>query len=361
MNVGEAKPATRAAATKGENVTARLLRITHLLLLFAAVVFTSAAHARGAQSPCEEFSRAVRDTYNFKPSRLKDDAERSAKSAAMDRIWNMVKARQKELLPCLRAALEDPKSDPWFGFDGSTLLVYLDPSPESKATQVRRYASTELEDVDLEVWVSTLARLGAEGFDVSEAGARWLALPKAEYYLPQHGAYHVTKLEGALYIYGSMDEAQATPALLKIVNQPANPAREYALALLIVQTTPEALRALKGFDASGLSSSARAAIREFLERPKLFEPREKPKTSREEFLKAFNGVVNGEPNYFFELVSQVPDGEKDVVAVLKPEDLPLVRKVRRKFIAAANPHATEYYDSFTKILLTFVLRTETLK
>jgi hypothetical protein len=50
-----------------------------------------------------------------------------------------------------------------------------------------------------------------------------------------------------------------------------------------------------------------------------------------------------------------------VVAVLKPEDLPLVRRVRRKFISAANPHATEYYDSFTKILLTFVLRTETLK
>jgi hypothetical protein len=340
---------------------ARLLKITHLLLLFAAVVFTSAADARAAQLPCEEFSRAVKSTYNFKPSRLKDEAERSAKSAAMDSFWNTVKVRQKEFLPCLRAALEDPKSDPWFGFDGSTLLVYLDPSSESKATQVRRYTSAELEDVDLQVWVSTLARLGAEGFDVSEAGARWLALPKAEYYLPQHGAYHVTKLEGALYIYGSMDEAQATPALVKILNQPANPAREEALGLLMVQATPEALRSLKGFDASGLSPKSRGALREFQERPKLFEPRAKPKTSREEFLKAFNGFVNGDPNYFFELVDKVPDGEKDVVAVLKPEDLPLVRRVRRKFIAAANPHATEYYDSFTKILLTFVLRTETLK
>jgi hypothetical protein len=342
-------------------MTARLLKITHLLLLFAVVVFSAAKGARAAQSPCEEFSRAVKSTYNFKPSRLKDEAERSAKSAAMDSFWNTVKAGRKEFLPCLRAALEDPKSDPWFGFDGSTLLVYLDPSPESKATQVRRYTSAELEDVDLQVWVSTLAQLGAEGFDVSGAGARWLALPKAEYYLPQHGAYHVTKLEGALYIYGSMDEAQATPALVKILNQPANPAREYAMALLIVQTTPEALRALKGFDASGLSPKSRAALSEFLERPKLFEPRAKPKTSREEFLKAFNDIVNGEPSYFFELVEKVPDGEKDVVAVLKPEDLPLVRRVRRKFIAAANPHATEYYDSFTKILLTFVLRTETLK
>ena len=76
---------------------------------------------------------------------------------------------------------------------------------------------------------------------------------------------------------------------------------------------------------------------------------------------AFNEFVNGEPKYFFELVNQVPDGEKDLVAVLKPEDLPLLRRVRRKFISAANPHASEYYGSFTKILLTFVLRTETLK
>jgi hypothetical protein len=335
--------------------------MTPRLLLLAALILSAASCARAAQSPCEEFSRAVSATYNFKPSQLKDEAESNAKSAAMDNFWNAVKAKQKEMLPCLRAALEDPKSDPWFRFDGSNLLVYLDPSAESKAAQVRRYTSVDLGDVDLQVWVTTLAHLGAEGFDVSEAGARWLALPKAEYYLPQHGAYHVTKLEGALYIYGSMDEAQATPALLKIVNQPGNPAREDALGLLLVQATPEALRALKGVDASGLSSNARSALRDALEKPKRFEPRAKPKTSREEFLKAFDAFMSGDPSYFFELVSQVPDGEKDVVAVLKPEDLPLVRRVRRRFIAAANPHAAEYYDSFTKILLTFVWRTETAK
>jgi hypothetical protein len=158
-----------------------------------------------------------------------------------------------------------------------------------------------------------------------------------------------------------MDEAQATPALVKIANQPANPARDSAVALLMLQATPEALRALKDFDASVLSPTSRAALREFLERPALFEPRAKPKTTREEFLKAFNAFVNGEPDYFFELVKQVPDGEKDLLAVLKPEDLPLVRRVRRKFISAANPHASEYYGSFTKILLTFVLRAETAK
>jgi len=303
----------------------------------------------------------LKATYNFKPSLLKSEAERSEKSAAMDRFWEAVKANQKEMLPCLRAALEDPTTDQWFGFDGSTLLVSLDPSPESKSTLIRRYASMDLDDVDLADWVPRLAHLGAEGFDISEAAARWLAYPKAEFFLPQHGAYHVTKAEGALYLYGSMDEAQATPALLKIASQPSNPLRDSALALLMMQATPEALRALKAADTSGLSPKSRAALREFLEMPKVFEPRAKPKTSREEFLKAFNDFLNGEPNTFFELTEKVPDGEKDVVAVLKPEDLPLVRRVRRKFIAASNPHATEYYRSFTKILMTFVMRTETAK
>ena len=50
-----------------------------------------------------------------------------------------------------------------------------------------------------------------------------------------------------------------------------------------------------------------------------------------------------------------------MVATLKTEDLPLVRKVRRAFIAAANPHAVEYYDSFTRILMTFVWRPEMVK
>ena len=68
-----------------------------------------------------------------------------------------------------------------------------------------------------------------------------------------------------------------------------------------------------------------------------------------------------QPAAIEELERRLRDGEKDVVAVLKPEDLPLVRKVRRVLIAAANPHAAEYYDSFTGILMTFVWRPELVK
>jgi hypothetical protein len=44
------------------------------------------------------------------------------------------------------------------------------------------------------------------------------------------------------------------------------------------------------------------------------------------------------------------------VAVLKPEDLPLVRRVRRRIIANGNPHAIDFYNSFSTILMTLILK-----
>lgn len=332
----------------------RLLTLTTLFALCPILTV-------GQQPLCAEFQRDVKATYDFKPARLKTEAESNSKSAAMDRFWNAVKAKPGELLPCLRAALADPQSDPWFRFDGSNLLVSLDPSPASKAEQVRQYTTVDLNDVSLEVWVSTLARRGAEGFDVSEAGARWLAYPKAKYYLPQHGAQEVDRFLGAIFIFGSMDETQATPALLKVASSAGHPGRENALSLLLMQATPEAVRGLKAVNRAGLSESTQALLRQYLERPMTITPREKPKTSRAQFLKAFEDAVKGDWNNFSGLVSEVPDGEKDVVAVLKPEDVPLVRRVRRTRIAHANPHAAEYYVSFTQILMTMIWKPEMTK
>lgn len=315
----------------------------------------------GQQPACAEFQRDMKATYDFKPALLKTEAESDTKSAAMDRFWNAVKAKPAELLPCLRAALADPQSDPWFRFDGSNLLVSLDPSPASKAEQVRQYTTVDLSDVNLEVWVSTLARRGAEGFDVSEAGARWLAYPKAKYYLPQHGAQEVDRFLGALFIFGSMDETQATPALLKLAGSADHPGRENAISLLLMQATPEAVRGLKAVNLAGLPQGAQAALRQHLERPITIKPREKPKTSRAQFLKAFEDAAKGNWKYFAELVNEVPDGERDAVAVLKPEDMPLVRRVRRMRIAHANPHAAQYYVSFTQILMTMIGKPEITK
>ena len=317
--------------------------------------------AYGQANPsCADFNQLVKSTYTFRPALL-SEAEKDQKSAAMDKVWETVKSRRSELLPCLRQALDDPNADHWFRFDGSNLLVSLDPSEASKQTQIKSYTVTNLDDVSLAVWVGVLARLGAEGFDVSKAGERWLAHPTATYYLPIHGAQKVDKMLGGIFIYGSMDEAYATPALLKIANAATHSGREDAISLLIMQATPEAISGLKKVDTSTLSAQARANVQRHLTKPILIQPRDQPKTTREQFLKALNDAASGNFRYFLQLAGQVPDGEKDLVATLKAEDIPLVRKVRRVMISRANQHAAGYYVSFTQILMTMIWRPEMAK
>jgi hypothetical protein len=340
---------------------ANIPAISSVLLSAAFFIVLSPFVYSQDNDSCREFSQRIRTTYNFRPALLKNQAESEMKSAAMDKIWESTKANPRELVPCLRQALEDPSADAWFRFDGSNLLVSLDPSDASKKLQIKSFAANNLDDVDLRVWVRTLTRLGLEGFDVSEPGERWLAYPKARYFLPEHGAYEVKMLQGALFIFGSMDEAVAVPALLRIVNQSNHPGREAALAVLLNANTPESRRSLKQLDVSSFSSTAGKIIRAELDHPDLFEPRSKPKTNRREFLEAFEALLNNDSRAFFELVDRVPDGEKDVVATMTEEDLPLLRKVRRRMIAGGNQHSIDYYASFTKIIRTILLLNANVK
>lgn len=336
-------------------------RDMHRLIVIFTLLITACSVAYGQPNQsCADFNQLVKSTYTFRPYLL-SEAEKNQKSAAMDKVWETVKARRSELLPCLRQALENPNADQWFRFDGSNLLVSLDPSEASKQTQVKSYAVVNLEDVNLQVWVGVLARLGAEGFDISAHGERWLSYPNATYYLPLHGAQKVDKMLGGIFIFGSMDEAYATPALLKIANAATHPGRDDAISLLIMQATPDAISGLKKVDVSSLSARARANLQQHLTKPILIQPRDKPKTTREQFTKAFNDAAGGNFRYFFQLVREVPDGEKDVVATLKVEDIPLVRKVRRVMISRANQHAANYYVSFTQILMTMIWRPEMAK
>ena len=142
---------------------------------------------------------------------------------------------------------------------------------------------------------------------------------------------------------------------------PAHPGRQVAVSLLLMQATPEAFRGLRETVLPGLSAAEGAALWRMLDNPVTISPRAQPKTSREQFLKAFGEAADGRWDAFLALVSEVPDGEKDVVATMKAEDVPLVRKVRRRMIANASPHAAEYYVSFTQILTTLILRTEVAK
>jgi hypothetical protein len=154
---------------------------------------------------CDSFQQTFRKTYNFNPA-LMNEAQVKAQSEKLDMFWTQARQSRATLLPCLRQALKQDKSRSFFAIDGSMLLVELDPSNASKALQVRKFIEADLDGTDLEYWVATMARRGVEGFDTSEAGAKWLSYPNAKYNLALHGGYPVDSLVGAVFIFGSMDK-----------------------------------------------------------------------------------------------------------------------------------------------------------
>lgn len=318
---------------------------------FSSTGAASFAEPKEAIAPgeCDSFMQTVRTTYNFNPAQF-NDAQRSAASAKLDDFWSSVRQSRATLLPCLRQALKSDKSGSFFGIDGSMLLVEIDPSGASKALQVRKFIEADLDGTDLEYWVKTMARRGVEGFDTSEAGAKWLSYPKAKYELSMHGGFPISSFLGAVFIFGSMDENFATPVLLRIANDVSHPHRDDAIAILSSQVTPAALNALRQINTAGLSAQSQKALQDIVANRDLLKPRAHPKLTREENLRAFQGIIDGDYSAFREMVMKVPDGEVDAIATLRPEDIPVLRRARRASISRCNQHAVSDYASFTAIL-----------
>lgn len=327
-------------------------------LLVLAFTFVLARSAIAI--PCGEFENQLRRTYGFRPSQL-DSKAQDVKSKEMEDVWAAVRAKPGALGPCLKAALSRDTDDGWFLFDGSQLLVSIDESRGAKELLLRGLSRVSLDDVDLRSWVAAACALALEGFDTSPLGARWLSYPKAEYFLPEHGAYRVDRENGAMFIFGTLDERFATPALAKLTRTEKGEVKEIAAWLLMSQATLDALRALPGVDINGLSPEAVASIQALQRKPDLIVPRKSPKTARAEFLGAFNALLAGDEHPFDRLVASVPDGERDLVAVVTKADLETLRKVRRHFIAQNTPHAIEYYNQFTQIIMTLVWNADAVR
>src|SRR5216684_3808824 len=333
----------------------RLLLRSSLLAIHAfllALLPLVAAEPLAASTPCSVFSASLKSTYGFRPSKL-DEAASAAKAKEMDAIWKAVEQDPSTLAPCLKEALAQPTEDTWFLFDGSQLLVTVDHSREAKLRLLDALGRVSLDDVDLRSWVASVSAMGLEGFDTSGLGKRWLAYPNASYFLPEH-AYQVDRENGAMFIFGTLDEQFATPALAALCRTSTGATKNIIVSLLMRQATPESLRTITQLDPSGLSPEVIASRKALLEGPTLISPRNPPRTTRSEFLAAFTSFLAGDPAPFDKLIEAVPDGERDLVAVSTPADLEIIRKVRRRYIAANNQHAIEYYNQFTQILMTLV-------
>ena len=316
-----------------------------LALIFGLILLFPCA-SRAQDAACAQFDVLVARTYDFDEARL-TEAQKRGKEKELDQFWTRIKAEKTKFLPCLRAKIADPKANTFFRFDGSNLLVTLDPSADSKRAQVAVYLDTPLDIIGVGRWVSILTLRGTEGFDVSRAAKR--ALDEDLPYFTQSG-HPMGGYDAALFLWASQDEERVTPQLFALANDPAYPQREAALAFLLQQATPEATELLAKIDRAGLSEGALDALESYAEAGDAIEPRAKPKGTRAEYLRAFEQVLKGNQDAFNALTDKDPDGERDLVALLTPADLPLLRRVRRQFLLSTGDSSLSFYRDFTNII-----------
>jgi hypothetical protein len=321
----------------------------------AAKASAAPSVARSAGGGCADFQALVASTYNVRPAKLEGEA-RKQKNAQLDEFDKQVRANKAAWLPCLRTALSDPKSDGYFRFDGSDLLLRLDSSSEAKAIRLKALQDVDLEDVQLRLWLESLAHLGYEGLDTSAAASRWFTLANPTYNEPEH-AQMMGPTMGALVLFGSMDEAFATPALARVARDPktpwAGPAAVDLLAALHVPAADAELQRLGG-EKVATAAQAAAAYQSLKSGKGQVTRRPQPRVTRERFLKALNDLVAGKEEEFSAINREVSDAEKDMVAVLKPEDVALVRKVRRLFAMRDTRRTANLHQEFSAILFTLV-------
>ena len=114
---------------------------------------------------CADLHAAKKTTYGFRASELTEE-QRQHKSNEMDSFWDLVKEKGGAGITCLKDMLLAETEDGFFVFDGSSLLLALDPSQESVATasQALRYAS--LAEEDAAGYLKLVLQLSRRGADI---------------------------------------------------------------------------------------------------------------------------------------------------------------------------------------------------
>ena len=294
----------------------------------------------------------------------------------MDAFWKLVKSNGAAGTSCLRDLLSREERDGFFLFDGASLLLSEDRSPESFSIAERSFERADITQVDRGAYVSAVLELSIHGVDVGRLAQRYLDLDNADGFIPAH-ALHLERWMGALFMYGSMPSEQSDRYLREALNSKSAEARGSAALMLAISMTESALKELSAY--KGLSDLP-PDYREHIAEVRTYEPYEKPQRtlqfSREEVLKwihlmpktrqeldqaferqqQYEKTAKGGPQQiveesppFIEISDHVRFIES-AMATLTEADLADIREARRNSLHAVSDEALDDYFTFTAII-----------
>jgi hypothetical protein len=321
------------------------------LALCAVILFSFlelAAPARG-QETCKSIAAAERTIYGFHPAKL-TDAERKAKSAAMDSYWNLVKDAGPAGADCLRALLQK-QTDGFAVFDEASLLYSLSKSAESRDLVAQAVAKTDLADVQPADYVRFALRLVKDGADIEPIAHNYLTAPNdVTTYLAAHGGFKLDRLAGALLLYAVMPTEKIDDALSKEVNSASAETRNAAAIVWSMNMTERSFKGLAALgDMKEFTSETRRQVRSVLIP---YEVRvTTPKYTREQMLAKIAKFpdFDMDPSEDFERENKALDNS--VYATFTEGDVATLRESRRKFVTGVSNEAVESYSEMSRVLL----------
>ena len=354
-------------------------------ILVVLCVAVSAVQAADKPPTCADLRAEKSKTYGFHLTQL-NEAQLDAKTKEIDAFWKQVQAAGPEGLTCIRSLLAEETTDHIFQVDASTMLFPADPSPEARNLIRDSIAQADFQESDPANYLVLALALGQDGVDIRPLASKLLLYPNAVIHISEHDL-DLDSDTSALFLYGSMDPAQASNALAALLDAPQPFVRSAAAHLLAEQMTDESFRTLSKWNGfPKIEEDFRRNDIEAVMRYKSLNSADyaRPKFTRQQVLQtiaslphtqkefddvmatkgaAFDKQMRDQKATQQQLAQAVADslpiyGIADhtafiasAVATLQPDDFATIREARRKALYNVSDEALNEYLAYTQIMI----------
>jgi hypothetical protein len=364
------------------------------LCLFFSV---TTPYASPAADPtlCESIRTAKSKVYGYHIAQLTEE-QIDAKSKELDAFWKQVQNAGPDGVSCIRDLLTEEKTDHVFQFDAASMLFPADHSPEALTLIRDSLRQADFQESDPANYLTLAMDLQQAGVDVRPLAAKLLLYPNATIHISEH-QMDLDSDTAALFLYGSMDPAQATTALIRLLDAKQPFVRAAAAHLLAEQMTQDSFRALSKWD--GISRIEEDFRRNDIQTIMKYQPINpadygSPKFTRETVLQTIAGLPHTRKEFDEvmatkgaafdqqmrdkkatqqDIAQAVADGlpiygiadhtafVTSAVATLQPADFDTIREARRKSLYNVSDESLAEYLAYTQILIGMLNRLDLFK
>jgi len=364
---------------------------------FAFFLAITAAPPAFADTPptCDALRSAKSKVYGYHILQLTEE-EIKAKTRDLEAFWKQVQAAGPEGVACIRSLLAEEKTDHIFQFDAASMLFPADHSPDTLTLIRDSLVQADFQESDPASYLSLALDLSQAGVDIRPLAAKLLLFPNAVAHISEH-SLDLDSDTAALFLYGSMNPAQACTSLIDLLQAPQPFVRSAAAHLLAEQMTTDAFRALSKW--GGLAkieedfrrNDIQAILRYKAPDPAVYA---RPKFSREQVLqtiaalprtrKEFDEVMATKGAAFDQQMRERKATQQEIaravagslpiygvaehadfllsaVATLQAADFDTIREARRKSLYNVSDESLAEYLAYTQIMIGLLNRLDLYK